>query len=61
VDSYTKVAQDLKAEIELWVVADRSLDFEREEVEFDDDGELNEKSKEKKRDDKPAEKSEPVA
>jgi len=64
VDSYAipvQVAPDLKAEIKLWVVADRSLDFEREEMEFDDDGELIEKPKEKKREEKPDKKSEPVA
>lgn len=39
-DVLIKFASDLEANIKLWVVADRSLDVEREEMEFDNEGNL---------------------
>ena len=55
VDTYevlVKFDTDLEANIKLWVVADRELETEREEMEFDNEGNLIEKT------DKPAEKTE---
>jgi large subunit ribosomal protein L9 len=47
-DIHIKVDSDLEADIKLWVVADRELDLdESEEMEFDNEGELIEKSKKK--------------
>lgn len=46
VDSYqipVQLDDDLKSEIKLWVVADRPLDFKRDEMEFDNEGNLIEK------------------
>ena len=47
IDSYmipVKVANDLEAEIKVWVVPDRELDVdERDEMEFDDEGNLVER------------------
>jgi large subunit ribosomal protein L9 len=46
VDTYevlVKFDTDLEATIKLWVVADRELDTEREEMEFDNEGNLIEK------------------
>lgn len=47
IDSYSipvQLDQDLKTEIKLWVVADRELNLDdREDMEFDDEGELIEK------------------
>ena len=40
-----KFDTDLEATIKLWVVADRTLDTEREEMEFDNEGNLIEKPK----------------
>jgi len=40
-----KFDTDLEATIKLWVVADRTLDVEREEMEFDEEGNLIESSK----------------
>lgn len=59
IDAYdipVQVANDLKTEIKLWVVADRPLDLEdeREELEFDDDGELIEKPREEASDENKA-------
>jgi len=48
VDTYevlVKFDTDLEATIKLWVVADRTLDTEREEMEFDNEGNLIEKPK----------------
>ncbi len=51
VDTYDvsiKFSTDLGASIKLWVVADRHIDDEREEMEFDNEGDLIEKTPEKK-------------
>lgn len=63
IDSYEiliKPDQDLEATIKLWVVADRKLDLddEREEMEFDDEGNLIEKPEPKARPDAEAEAAE---
>ena len=42
-DVLIKFDSDLEATIKLWVVADRELDTEREEMEFDNEGNLIEK------------------
>ncbi len=55
-DVTVKFDSDLEAHINLWVEADRELDGdERDEMEFDNEGNLIEKSAKKKGDDKPAE------
>lgn len=52
VDSYrvpVKLDSDLETEIKVWVVADRELDVdEREEMEFDNEGNLIDKSRRRK-------------
>ena len=55
-DVLVKFDTDLEANVKLWVVADRTLDLEREdEMEFDNEGNLIEKPKaEKKADAEPA-------
>lgn len=55
VDTYeilVKFDTDLEANIKLWVVADRTLDVEREEMDFDEEGNLVEAPK---KTEKPAE------
>lgn len=43
-DVHVKLDSDLEADIKLWVEADRALETEREEMEFDNEGNLVEKS-----------------
>jgi large subunit ribosomal protein L9 len=50
-DVLVKFDSDLEANIKLWVVADRTLETEREEMEFDNEGNLIEKPKGKKQSD----------
>lgn len=48
-DIHIKVDSDLGADVKLWVVADRDLDLgEKAEMEFDEEGELIEKTSERK-------------
>ncbi|USN98427.1 MAG: 50S ribosomal protein L9 [Phycisphaeraceae bacterium] len=52
VDTYdvlVKFDSDLEAWVKLWVVADRQLETEREEMEFDNEGNLIEKPKREKK------------
>lgn len=65
VDTYdvlVKFDTDLEATIKLWVVADRTLEVEREEMEFDNEGNLIEKPKARpERETKPEEQAEAPA
>lgn len=59
IDSYeitVKLDSDLEAAVKVWVVADRKLDMdeEREEMEFDNEGNLIEKPRRGKREDEAA-------
>jgi large subunit ribosomal protein L9 len=56
-----KFDSDLEANIKLWVVADRSLDDEREEMDFDEEGNLIEAAKPVSKDLKDAAEPRPAA
>ncbi|MEM9373469.1 MAG: 50S ribosomal protein L9 [Planctomycetota bacterium] len=60
-DIHVKVDSDLGADIKLWVVADRELDTgDDNEMEFDDEGELIQKSSKPAKADEPASEAAPA-